>query len=334
MKKPVPSPVLVVPGHREAGASRQDASHSKAEPIRLNFRFYTAMKPQRVYPLRVELPRGVAAKGSGSAAPLVVRPTIPGALVVPPEQTLDLNPAGESVTFHVTPLAKGRLKDAKVDVTHSGRLVERVGMRMIGKTQRLTWILLLLTLIIPAVMLYYTSIAPLEGEVPRLAPGDAALQRRTQPPGANGGERAAERQGDEAKAAVAEPVAKMKVGTKGEVLQYRISKSIRPNSPQIRWVNEGTTPYVVTDHPTDALEWVAWTSGYLYEGLCAGRDLFYPSFLCAVALFSLTLFSLISHRATRGFIRRKGIRLADPALSGSPRFTSQDEPATVVEVVN
>src|SRR5208283_3795880 len=51
------------------------------------------------------------------------------------------------ITFSVTPLARGKLKDARVQILHGGRILEEVWTPMKGTRQRRTWILLLLTLI-------------------------------------------------------------------------------------------------------------------------------------------------------------------------------------------
>src|SRR5260370_22714964 len=81
----------------------------------LQFRYYAIMKPQRVYALVVEMPKkkGGEVKGGG---PVVVRPIIPGALVVPPEQRFDTSEAGNQIPFPVTPLARRRLPRARVEV--------------------------------------------------------------------------------------------------------------------------------------------------------------------------------------------------------------------------
>jgi hypothetical protein len=354
MKKPVPSPVFPVAGHREASAARQDSPHAKTAPIQLNFRFYSAMKPQRVYPLTVELPRGAAGKASTSAAPLVVKPVIAGAVVTPAEQTLDLTPSGGHVTFQVTPLAKGRLPEARVDVTQHGRLVERVRMLMRGRTQCATWVLFLLALIIPSVMVYFTSIAPLHGEVPILkkkadvAGGGKADEsrppagppRRNQPPQAGGeppvgGLPAGDPPADAAQESAAEPIieVKMRGGSNGDVFQYRISPVIRNNSPEIPWVIDTKGPYAV-DGPKDGLEWALWGLGQAYEFLCAGAHSLYPSFWCAAALLALTAISLVARRTVRATIRKKDVRLADPAMTGPVRSDPREEPATIVEAVD
>jgi hypothetical protein len=297
------------------------------------------MKPRRVYPLSVELPRGVADKGSASVASLVVKPVIAGAVVTPAEQMLDLTPSGGSVTFGVAPLAKGRLPDARVDVLQQGRLVERVRMSMRGRTQFATWVLLLLTLIMPWIVLNYTSIAPLSGDVPRMvpkvegAPNADDGPKPPPPPQRPGGPPG---QGEAPPAAPEQPQGsqiKRMVGDSGEVLQFKISHTVRANSPKIPWVIEDK-PDVLSKNPEDGLEWAAWGLGEAYQFLCVGANNLHPAFWCGTALLVLTLLSLLFHRTVRATIRKKGIRLVDPALAGLARSAAHEEPATIVEVVD
>jgi hypothetical protein len=139
--------------------SRPDAPHRGHAPaapkLDLRVRYYYRMKPQRVYPLVVEVSRGTAAAGP-VLEPVVVRPVIPGAHVAPAEQPLDVRRPGAPATFYVTPLARGRLPAPRVEVLQHGRRAGEVGLRMKGVTQRATWFLLLLTLVVPALLFYAT----------------------------------------------------------------------------------------------------------------------------------------------------------------------------------
>lgn len=108
-------------------------------------RYYRRMKPQRIYAFVVEVKNAPAA--------FVARPVLPGAIVTPTEGTLD---AGR-VTFHVTPLARGRLAGARVEFWHGGRVVQSVALPARVVTQRLTWLLAFLALFVPAFLLYVTS---------------------------------------------------------------------------------------------------------------------------------------------------------------------------------
>src|SRR5262249_29862954 len=130
-KTPAPRKEAPQPARRDAtpGAARTD----------FKVRYYNRMKLQRVYPLVVELPRG-----RGTAPPagvgVTVRPIIPGAHVTPLEQKLDVAQPGAQATFSVTPLACGRLSNARVEVHQPGRAPQQIPLRMKSVTQRLTWL--------------------------------------------------------------------------------------------------------------------------------------------------------------------------------------------------
>jgi hypothetical protein len=129
-------------------APRKRAAAPARGGLPLQFRYYAVMKPQRVYALVVEMPKkkGGEIKGGG---PVVLRPIIPGALVGPPEQRFDTSEAGNQITFHVTPLARGRLPRARVEVFAAGQAPQEILLPMKAKTQRLTWLLLILAVLVP-----------------------------------------------------------------------------------------------------------------------------------------------------------------------------------------
>jgi hypothetical protein len=180
MNKPVPPSVIPVVPVREAAPPRHDASH-RAASIQLNVRFYAAMKPRRVYPLTVELPRGAAGgHPAGHVAPLTVKPVVPGAEVTPATQALPMNPAGATVRFQVAPFARGRLCDARVEVYKEGYLVDKINMSMRARTQRFTWFLLLLTILVSGLLYYYTVVSPLKGEVPYPSALDTGAAKEVQ----------------------------------------------------------------------------------------------------------------------------------------------------------
>ena len=131
---------------RKASASRKASADDKGRP--LLFRYHTIMKPQRVGTLVVEVPRSKH-DSAGPGGVVVVRPVIAGAQVVPPEQRFDTSEPGNQVTFHVTPLARGKLPRARVEVYSAGRAPQSVPVPMKAKTQRLAWLLLALALLLP-----------------------------------------------------------------------------------------------------------------------------------------------------------------------------------------
>jgi hypothetical protein len=345
MNKPVPSPRIPVTAPREPATVRHDAAPAKSATFQLNVRFYRVMKPQRVYPLVVELPRA-SAKPVAGQAPLIVKPVIAGAVVAPAEQALDLNPAGSSMTFQVTPLVRGRMHGAHIEVCQQGRPVESMPLKMKAKTQRLTWLLLLATFVVPGVLLYYTSIAPLTGDVPqpsvrkqiaRQNPGGAPLPAGAPAPGPDQGAQPTTTQ-------IAEP----RPGMPGEVLQYKISHLIHKNCPKpgyqyVDWLIKDQENYVVKEQPvnpladetSDFVEWGAYWLGYAYQYLCTTATDLYPSFFCAMALGALSLLSLLSHRTLRGRARKSGIRISESAASTHARSaTAREEPPTVVEAAD
>lgn len=153
MKEPLPpkSKPAAPPkpqGARSSGANRIECL--------LKVRYYCIMRPNRVQPLVVEVREDRENPPSKTSNPIVIRPVIGGALVAPAEQTLDVSRPGEQAVFQVTPLARGRLRDARVDVLQQGRRVGQIGLRTKSASQRRTWILLLLAFLIPWLILMYT----------------------------------------------------------------------------------------------------------------------------------------------------------------------------------
>jgi hypothetical protein len=359
MNKPVPAPIMPVGGNREPAGARLDQGHARSGGFSLSVRFYRAMKPNRVYPLVVEMPRATAKVGSGGTAPLMVKPIIGGAVVAPAEQALEMSPNGGQVTFQVTPVAKGRLKDARVEVSQQGRQVESIPLKMKTRTQRLTWFLLLLTLILPVIMAYFTSIAPLSGDVPGVATrrvADPTLPvppREDAPPGRIAPARPQPNEGRPpapagggAVAAIREPifgqVVELRPGTPGENLQFKISHVIHKNCPKLDDLDLGfyTIPlsklcaekanYSVTDQPHDLVESVASWLGDQYQFLYIGASDLYPAFYLAMGLGALTLLSLVTHTTARRKTRRMNIRLHDSASAGHVRSASSREESPVV----
>jgi hypothetical protein len=178
VKKPAPAPQTV----------RRDAGPVPGPRADVKVRFYSKMNLQRVYPLVVEVPRasGKAAPAS-SVDPVVVRPVIPGAFVVPAEQRLDVSKPGAQVTFQVTPLARGRLPGARLELHQPGQAVQTLPLGMKTVTQRMTWVLLALTFLLPLGLLW-AHYNPIKGNVPReMKVFDPNAPRPLAPPGQPGG---------------------------------------------------------------------------------------------------------------------------------------------------
>src|SRR5262249_3567896 len=141
-----------------ADHAHRASAASKGQRTNLKVRFYARMKPQRVYPLVVEVPgRSRTATPGGLGEAVTVRPLIPGAVVVPAEQTLDVSKPGNKATFQVTALARGRFPNSCVEVSQPGRPKQTIPIGVRGVTQRRTWVLLGLAVLIPALLFFITQ---------------------------------------------------------------------------------------------------------------------------------------------------------------------------------
>jgi hypothetical protein len=168
MRESVPPKAKAPAVGTEARPAVRDVS-APATQYRFTVRYYRRMRLHRVYPTVVEARpvRGGSGAGNGPGSPVLIRPLIPGALVVPGELALDANQPGARATFYVTPLAKGKLPGACVEVRRADTLVQEIRLGMRGVTQRLTWFLAVLTVLVPAFLLTVTRYHPLKGTVPR-----------------------------------------------------------------------------------------------------------------------------------------------------------------------
>jgi hypothetical protein len=115
------------------------------------------MKVKGVYPMVVNVrPLADHLRGIKSHTPtLEIRPVIPGAQVTPSHYELEMT--GSTPAFYVTPVARGRLADARLEVYSHGRLVQEIPTPMRGTWQRPTWVLLFLTVLIPLGIYYFTK---------------------------------------------------------------------------------------------------------------------------------------------------------------------------------
>jgi hypothetical protein len=91
---------------------------------------HRSMKRQALYPLVVRWSRADYGYGGGKNATVILRPVVPGALVVPAELLLNAGNPDASATFHVTPLARGSLSGARIEVLHQDRRVQSVPLPM------------------------------------------------------------------------------------------------------------------------------------------------------------------------------------------------------------
>src|SRR5947209_3659981 len=149
-----------IPIAREPIAARREAPLVRGRECQLGVRYYRRMRLQRIYSLVVEGPR----EGARHAGLLSVRPLIPGATVTPLEQDLDATRPGARTEFAVTPLARGRLRAAQIEVRSHGRLAQTIPLGMRATAQRLTWLLLALTFLVPLFLRNATTYHPLSGQ--------------------------------------------------------------------------------------------------------------------------------------------------------------------------
>ncbi len=262
-------------------------------------RYYRRMKPQRVYRLVVEL-RSLAKKGAAGTAPtgdpVQLRPRIPGCLVSPAE--LEITPKGmtSQATFHVTPLAKGRLRDAQVGVYHQGRLLQDVPLRMKGTTQCLTRWLLLLAVAAPLFVWWALSYLDLSSMGPvEPANGAAEVKKSDDTALAADAKEPAEGEPKEAKPATKKVHRPLAVGIVRLVPEYPGETYTRQAALKAQ---EG------------------------YDVLRSMQQKDYLSFWVFAAFLGLALISLVTHRQARG--TRKGKPLALPAPATTPDFGGSD----------
>ena len=145
---------------KQSAASKRSSSSRRGEGPILQIRYAKRMKPGRVYGLTVSMPsdkkRRRDEEAGESGALVVVRPVIAGALVTPAEQRFVAAP-GNEIAFHVTPLARGRLPRARLEVYAPGQPPETIPLGMKAKTQRLALFLLLLAWLVPTCMIQLTK---------------------------------------------------------------------------------------------------------------------------------------------------------------------------------
>lgn len=174
------------PGDRPSGAGPAGLGRGSPPEFQVCVRYRNPMRIQRVTPVQVQLqeyPRG-RPFADVEDAPVLVKVSIPGAQVTPTEVRLDANQPGAEATFYATALARGSLRHANVQVLQGGRLLQEVPVPIKGSSQRLTWILLALTVLVPLALVYACRYNPLQGQVPIYPPNQRPTtpQNPTPPP--------------------------------------------------------------------------------------------------------------------------------------------------------
>jgi hypothetical protein len=131
------------------GAARPGAVRGTERTLSpLVVRYMRRMKRQRVYTYEVRW-QDRSRRPASSSTPVVVRLVVAGAQVVPSERTMDAKGPQERALFYVTPLARGWLRGERLEVLVDGRKVQEIPLPSKVVSQRATWALLLLTIVVP-----------------------------------------------------------------------------------------------------------------------------------------------------------------------------------------
>jgi hypothetical protein len=128
----------------------------------LKVTYYRRMKRQRVYAVTAAWYNPDKRRPPPGTGPVVVRLLMAGAQVIPSEQPLDPAKPDAKAVFYVTPLARGWLRNECMEVLVGGRKVQEMPLRSKVTTQRMTWVLLLLTFLVPWFFYSYVLNSPLK----------------------------------------------------------------------------------------------------------------------------------------------------------------------------
>jgi hypothetical protein len=283
-----------------ASSKVQEAGReSKVPEYKVEVSYYGTMRPQRVYPLVVEVPRGKGALALDAPTGIVVvlRPVVPGALVTPAELAFEVSRPGARALFYVTPLARGRLPEASVRVLYDRRVVQEVPARMRVRAQGLTWALLLLALLVPPVLIHYTHYAPWRDQVLASRPVLKKAEPAPHPQGAQPGGGP----GVGAPVEVPKPDTEeyWRLGAPGEVMTDRAGRWLQDNIPDVPGSRR-------------ASQGLAAAIGTTYGALCESAPDTHPGFWLGVLFLLLACASWLRRRPAR--VRWHGT----VALAGGP----------------
>jgi hypothetical protein len=265
------------------------------------------MKWQRVHTLKVRWEETAGPPTAASLPRVVVRPAIPGALVTPQEQTLDPAADAPEVTFYVTPVALGTLPDPRVEVIPAGGKPEAISLPMKSLYQRLTKVLLLLTFVVSAFLLYL-KYEPLEASLPlpkyqELFGGGVNRSPKAKLP--------RPREGNDQKA----PRVPINIPLNpGQALEYHLrTQHLLPDIPEV------TNP-------------LAHGLGVAYLFLWNLSESDPVAFYVGLILLLLTGISWVTHLSARGRRRSRPIPLSPPEVSRRPPGFRAEEPTQVAEI--
>lgn len=291
MKPPGPAKGVPPTPRPEAAAPRREAPPAPGQACELTLRYYCSMRRWQVHSLVVSLARPARGPTPGVVArPLVVRPVIPGAQVVPAELSLDPSRPADQVAFDVTPLARGRLHGARVEVHQQGELIQTVRLRTRSITHLLTWTMLLLTFVLPGLLLYTTVYRPLDGTIrqPKIVQENTA-------------------RGDGADA----PPPAFRTVTDEPPLEIAGDPGSRLARVLRDFVTENMPAFPGRDYLTDSSPErgdlsktdLAWLLGAVYQLACQAKH-DHLSFWVAMMLLGLTVLSWVARRRQRTSLRK------------------------------
>jgi hypothetical protein len=142
--------------------------------------YFRRMRLNRVFPMVVELKPIMDKQAMTSPSPVQIRPVVPGALLTPDQREVQPGKMDTACTFYVTPLARGRLRDARLRLYQDGRVIQEVQLPMKGVRQRLTWVLLALTILLPCMLHYFTISVDLSASAANAKAAQAAAEQQPQ----------------------------------------------------------------------------------------------------------------------------------------------------------
>jgi len=148
------SPAL---SHSRPAAVRASVREERSGPTLppLQVRYYRRMHRQRVYAVTVSWHNKDERRPPAGTGPVLLRLLMAGAQVVPSEQPLDPARRDARATFYVTPLARGWLRGERLEVLVDGRKVQEMPLMVNVSSQKMTWVLLALTILVPWCLLTY-----------------------------------------------------------------------------------------------------------------------------------------------------------------------------------
>jgi hypothetical protein len=280
-------------------------------------RYRRRMKHQRVYPLVVELRSADGKPTPPAADSVLVRAIVPGAYVSPAEQEMSARATNNRVTFYVTPLARGRLKEARVAVLQGGRTLQEVWTPMKSVTQRKTWWLLLLSFVVPLVLWYVTMSLDFSSTGPLPPPPE---------PKDKGGAAVKEDKPKDTEEP-SEPEKKDEPAPEAKEKDKKKAKDAKAPAKQVK----GRLAQAIVKYVPDY-------DGYTYKGAAYAqeyydivRNMMMKDYLLSyvfAGMLGLTLVSAVLHRTARGKRKSKPLALASSVPdTGNPLvFTAPGQP--------